>query len=192
MKEKHKINEGDNLLACISVLSRNDVNRIFIELCEEYDLLESAIEMVKSCLADIGVNEIVEQVFKSLNGIQIEEFWNNSEKSYWGYQEPTEVAYDMIHDAISHYVQKMKDYRNLGMKKEEKTYCMGIISGLLRYGIDGTNEFHEAVPDDPYTIADDMLYDWKKENPNDVTDVQEVYDSYFSEVEPDDFAIEEV
>ena len=93
------------------------------------------------------------------------------------------MAYDMIHDAISHCVLKMKDYRDLGMNKEEKIYCMGIISGLLMYGSEGTNEFHDAVPDDPYTIADVMLYDWKEHNPGDVADVQEVYDSYFSKVE---------
>ena len=36
-----------------------------------------------------------------------------------------------------------------------------------------------VVPDEPYTIAEDILYDWKKNNSNkDIADVQKVYDSY--------------
>ena len=81
MKEENKKSASDNLLACISILSRSDINRIFIKLCEKHDLVAPAIEMAKSCLADVSVEEIAEKVFRSLNGIQIGELWDNSGKS---------------------------------------------------------------------------------------------------------------
>jgi hypothetical protein len=74
----------------------------------------------------------------------------------------------------------MEQYNSLGMNVEEKKYCKGIIAGLLRYGEAGNNEFHDWCPDDPYTVADNIIYDWKSNHTAEDTDeIQAVYDSFF-------------
>jgi len=92
----------------------------------------------------------------------------------------------MIEDEVYYYVRKMEQYRDLGMKTEEKEYCLGIISGLLKYGQDGSNEFHDWCPDDPYTIAENVIYDWKKDHTAEESEeIQAIYDSFFSNDETD-------
>ena len=170
---------SQELLKNINELSSREIVSILLKLCKEHNLSEQAILMAKKYLSEVHMDEIANEVFASLNSIQVEDVWNNSGKTRWGYQDPSEVACDMFKEEIEQYMGKMRGYNDLGMKREEKIYCMGIISGLLQYGEDGNNEFYDYVPDEPYTIAEDILYDWKKNNSNkDIADVQKVYDSY--------------
>jgi len=108
--------------------------------------------------------------------------WDNSGKTCGGYNEPTEVAFEMLEDEVRYYVRKMQQYNGLCMKAEEKEYCKGIISGLLKYGQDGNNEFRDWCPDDPYTIAENTIYDWKQDHSvEEIEEIQAVYDSFFSD-----------
>ena len=156
--------------------------RILLELCKDSNLSERIIAMSKAALSCVDSEEIADQVFSSLNSIMVEDLWDNSGNSRWGYHEPTEVAFEMLGDELHQYVATMNKYRVLGMKKEEKELCKGIISGILRYGHEGSNEFHDWVPDDPYIHADNILYNWKENNTaEDIEEVQAVYDGYFSD-----------
>ena len=153
-------------------------------MCNDNDLAERIIVMAKASLSDVDAEEVADEVFSSLNAIQVEDLWDNSVRTRSGYQDETEVAYEMVGDALCYYSGKMAQYKNLGMKAEEKEYCKGIISGLLTYGEQGNNEFRDWVPDDPYTYAEEFLYDWKKDNTvDDIKEVQALYDSYFSDVD---------
>ncbi|MDR1495622.1 MAG: hypothetical protein LBS67_01710 [Clostridiales Family XIII bacterium] len=156
---------GKNL-EYIKSLNRTNMLTILLALCEDEGLAKQISAKAKDLLSDVDAGEIEEQVFDALNTIFIEELWKNSGKDYFGgYHDETEVAYEMVEDAVSKPLQNMKRYRALGMKDIEKKYCVGIVAGLLRYGDEGENEFHEAVPDDPYTIADDVFAEWKEHNP---------------------------
>ena len=87
---------------------------------------------------------------------------------------------------VRHHLQKMVQYSSLGMKTEEKEYCKGIIIGLLRYGESGNNEFRDWCPDDPYTVAENIVYDWKNNHTaEEIEEIQEVYDSFSTDDEAD-------
>ena len=181
MNESIKSNESTGPLDYVKSIDAESSNRILLELCKDGNLSERIVEMARASLSGINYDEIADQVFRSLNAIMVEDLWDNSGKSHWGYQEPTDVAFEMLGDALHQFVAKMNQYRNLGMKKEEKEYCKGIVSGLLLYGQEGSNEFHDWVPDDPYTHVENILYGWKNCNTvEDIEEVQAVYDSYFS------------
>ena len=46
--------------------------------------------------------------------------------------------------------------------------------------------FRDWCPDDPYTVAENMIYDWKKNHTAEETEeIQEVYDSFFADDEAD-------
>ena len=142
--------------------------------------------MAKAALSDVDADEIADEVFANLNSIQVEELWDNSGKSYGGYQDPTDIAFEMIENEVRHHIRKMEQYKSLGMKLEEKEYCKGIIIGLLRYGEAGNNEFRDWCPDDPYTVAENIIYDWENDHTIDeIEEVQAVYDSFFADDETD-------
>jgi len=171
----------------IEALSREEAVGILLALCKDGDLAERISAMAKTSLAEVDADAIADKVFRSLNSIQVEDLWDNSGKTYGGYQEPTEVAFEMLEDEVRYYVRKMEQYNGLGMKAEEKEYCKGILSGLLKYGQDGNNEFRDWCPDDPYTIADNIIYDWKNNHTaKEIEEIQAVYDGFFSDDSDED------
>jgi hypothetical protein len=173
----------DKNLEYIKSLNRTNMLTILLALCEDESLAKQISAKAKELLSDADSGEIEEQVFNTLNTIFIEELWENSGKDYFGvYHDETEVACDMVEDAVSELLQNMKRYRALGMKDIEKKYCVGIVAGLLRYGKEGENEFHEAAPDDPYIIADDVFADWKEHNPPEEWDEVKATFDRFAEV----------
>jgi len=177
-------NKNKDLLEYVTALTPMAAKTILIELCKDDNLTNRIVTMARASLSNVDADDIKDKIFRSLNTILVEDLWDNSGKTRWGYNDPTDVAYKMIGTELGDYILQMEQYRYLGMKKEEKEYCKGIISGLLSYGQDGNNEFHDAVPDDPYTHAENVLYDWKQNNTEeDVSEVQAVYDSFFTSEE---------
>jgi hypothetical protein len=163
---KDTIDTSGDKLEYIENLNRTDMLTILSELCEDEALAAKISARAKELLVDVDAEEIESHIFNALNAIFIEELWENSGKDYFGvYHDETEVAYDLVEDAVSAPLRDMERYRELGMKETEKKQCIGIVAGLLRYGNEGTNEFHEAVPDDPYIIAGDVFEEWKEHNP---------------------------
>jgi hypothetical protein len=171
----------------INELSHDAAIKILIELCKDNVLAKRIKKMAKEFLSHIDVEAIADEVFDSLNSIDVEELWENSGKTRWGYQEPTEVAYDMLSAVIDDFIMDMNKYRRLGMKTQEKEFCKGIISGLLRYGQDGNNEFRDWAPDDPYTLADNVIYEWKGYYGQEAADeLQEFHDSFYANDEDEE------
>ena len=176
------VEKGKERIKYVEALSREAAIKILLELCNDDVIAERISVMAKATLAEVDTDVIADEVFSSLNSIQVEDLWDNSGKAYGGYQEPTEVAFEMIEDEVRCYIKEMEQYRDLGMKTEEKEYCKGIITGLLLYGQDGNNEFRDWCPDDPYTIAENVIYDWKKEHTiEEIEEIQAIYDSFFSD-----------
>jgi len=181
--ENSKANESkEKQFEYITALSWESAINILIKLCQDDDLAKRILDEAKAHLTDFDAESIADELFGCLNAIQIEDLWDNSEETRWGYREPTEVAFEMIEYELRPFIEEMHKYIALGMKKEEKEYCKGIIAGLLQYGAEGDNEFYDWASDDPYIHADNILYDWKKNNtPEDVAEVQAVYDGFFAE-----------
>ena len=176
--------DKNNQLKLINALSREASINILLELCKDDDLAKRIFTMSKTVLSEVEADVVSDEVFNSLNSIQVVDLWDNSGKTRAGYNDPVDVAYEMIEDEIRRYIRNMEQYKNLGMKNEEKEYCKGIISGLMRYGNDGNNEFRDWCPDDPYTVADNILYDWKNAHTAEETkEIQEVYDNFYFEEE---------
>jgi hypothetical protein len=170
----------------LNVLSWERAIKILSELCEDAELACRIISMARTSISDVDLTEIASKVFAGLNAIQVEDLWDNSGKTRWGYQEPTEVAFEMIEDEISSYIQEMEQLRELKMNDEEMIYCKGILSGLIRYGSEGSNDFHDWVPDDPYTVAENIIYEWKSTHTAEERDeIQAFYDSLFDDSEVD-------
>jgi len=179
--------EKDRSYDFIKSINRTAAIEILIELCEDEDNFELILSRAKEYLTSINAKDVEDEVFGSLNSIQIEDMWNKAGETYWGYKHETEVAYDMVLDSLEYSIQRMKRYRELGLKREEKECCKGIIAGLLRYGAEGNNEFHKAVPDDTYVQAEDILSAWKEQNSEeDYNEVKEIYDSFFVEIDGDE------
>ena len=59
------------------------------------------------------------------------------------------------------------------MAVASKSYCIGIINGLLRYKKGASSELSDWLPDAPGEYIETVVDEWKKGNPSD-DDVAEV------------------
>ena len=178
---------NNNYKKFLNALSHEDAVRILLDLCNDSVLADRIGATVKTLLAKVDADAIADEIFRSLNAIQVEDLWDHSGETRWGYQDPTDVAFEMIENEVQPFVFEMEKFKSLGMKKGEKECCKGIILGLLRYGEEGSNEFRDWAPDDPYTVAENIVYDWKKDHlAEDVKEIQAVYDGYFSDKDEDE------
>jgi len=180
MVEARESKSNQDPLEFVKALDHTTAIKILLQLCQEETIAERVVDMAKSSLSEVDAEEIAEEVFECLNSILVEDLWDNSGETRYGYEDPADVAFEMIESEVDEYVQAMLEYRQLGMKHEEKKYCQGILEGILRYGNRGTNEFHAWAPDDPYTIANSIFKEWKSHNTEeDINDIQAIYTSYF-------------
>jgi hypothetical protein len=146
-------------------LDHNSALSILAELCKDAEICKLVLALAETRLKVIDFEAITDGVFRRLNSIDVVTLWESSGKGYYGYNDPTEVAAEMLENAIESFVQEAKKRHELEMYHEEKEYCAAIVKGILRYAEEGSNEFRDWVPDDPYILADNIVYDWTIRNP---------------------------
>jgi hypothetical protein len=156
----------------LEFLSAAKVEAILEKLCEDDEIGRRALSLIDAELKKVDAEEIAQQVFGWLESIDVHDLWHNSGKTYYGYVEPSDLGHEMVEDVIRPIVEKIKLYRDLEMKAEEKAMCAGLIRGLMRFETEGANEFKDWIPDSIDIIADNIVYDFKNHNCED--DVQEI------------------
>jgi hypothetical protein len=170
----------NNLYKKIDSLSYSGAVSILKALCKDEGIAEKIEKLTDFELRSIRSEDVAQDIYDTLNCIDVFTLWEQSGETYHGYVEPTEMAYDMVTEAIEPYLQKMSEYAGLEMWEEEKICCCGIIKGLLTYDCEGTNEFHDWCTDDMTNIASDQIYEWKeRKSAEDAVELQAIYDSFF-------------
>ena len=113
-------------------------------------------------LSEINVDEIAEDVFSTLDAIDIQDLWNRSGRSRDGYADPAEGAAEIVEEELQPFFDQAERYHELGMSESEKLYCMGVILGIYRYEQESQTEFSEWCVDVPGESAYVLLEDWQK------------------------------
>ena len=152
-------------LEFVSNLDPTDAYRVLLELCEDDTLKKKIVSRAKELLSDIDVQKIEDNVFFCLNNLMVEDYYEYKYNSEYSDLDESESPFDAIEREVYGYIFEMERYRKLGMKEIEKQYCIGVVGGLLRYGIEGSNELRNHISEEPFFIADDIIEEWKKHNP---------------------------
>jgi hypothetical protein len=155
-KKRNELLSGLTHGMAISVLSN---------LCKgDASIAKAVLEMVEAELRQVDADEVAKGVFYSLNALDVDELYDHSGKTRYGYEEPTDVAYEMTEGAIDSFVRNIEKYRKLGMKDAEKETCRGVLRGLLLYDAEGDNEFKDWIPDGAEEFADDIILAYGEHN----------------------------
>jgi hypothetical protein len=149
----------------VTELNHPQALSILIALEDDAATRERIIELATECFSQVDEDTLADILFQRLNAIDVIDLWESSGKGYYGYDDPVDVAYEMLDETVQSSRDEMLKYRRLNMKKQEKICFRAIVRGLLRYGAEGSNEFRDWVSDDPYILADNEIYDWCAEYP---------------------------
>ena len=122
--------------------------------------------IARDLLGSIDSEDIADTVCRDLSALRIEDVWDTSGRTRYGYIHPSERADEMLDEVIDSYKEEMMAYLRHGMPEESRAYCAGILRGIrsssaARIGTQGRNtrllrqrlrivreEWEEAV-DDP-------------------------------------------
>ncbi len=166
---------GTELRRILESIEPHDALDILRALADEEAAIARRIgEIARDHLSGVEIKDVADDVFSTLDGIAVEEVWDNAGSTRHGYVDPIDLAWEMFEDALTPFLEQMKKYRKLGMDGEAKRFCMGILQGLHRFDEESVSGYKDYVEDAPYDWFKQVLKDWSKEckRPKDIEEVE--------------------
>jgi hypothetical protein len=173
--------------ALLNNLTRSMAVSVLSKLCETEDLSAVILKMAEAELQQVDADDIAVGLFRSLNALDVDELYDNSGKTRYGYVEPSEMAYEMVEGTIEIFARDIEKYRDLNMKSAEKEVCLGIVRGLLMYEQKGNNEFKDWVTDGVSDFVDSVIFEYAEHNSTyDSADIRNEYEAFYESDEWED------
>ncbi len=114
-------------------------------------------------LAEVDVEEIADIVFGQLDTIDIEDVWDRSGKTRYGYIDPNEMVLEVFEENLEPFLEELKKYQELSMLNEAMHYCMGILKGIYRFDKESKTQYREWAEETPPEYFDIVLKKWKQD-----------------------------
>lgn len=158
----------------LEMIKPHDAVQILRQLSKQSNELREKIrQLAMEILNDVDPESITDDVYTELDGLDVEELWNRSGKTRHGYVDPADEAYEMFEEVIKPFIDEMKRYQKMGLNKEAKNYCVGIIKGITKFDEKSDSQFSEWAVDIPSEYLSTVVDEWKNDNPN-VDEVKEI------------------
>ena len=139
-----------NTKAILDQLSPQEALTILRTLAENDPVLAERIaQMAHENISEVDEEEIAAEVYRDLDGLEVEDVWDQAGATRHGYVETEEVADEMIQGVLAPYTEVLERYKELNMPREACCACMGILKGLYRFETESTNEFKNWAVDLP-------------------------------------------
>ena|SRR5690554_567825 len=148
-------------------------------LAEENKGIAKRIEEIAvNLLSEIDSDDIASEVYFELDLIEVEELWDRSGSTRYGYIDPGDMAWRMFEEKMQFFIDRLKKYQKLAMYIEAKDYCIGILKGISRYIRESNSEFKNWAVDIPEEFFEEILEEWKKrqKGENDIVEVERIAD----------------
>jgi hypothetical protein len=138
------------------------------------EIRKKAREIALKLLGDVDVEEVAEGVFWDLDSIAVEEVWDRSGKKRDGYVAPGQAAWQVFEEALEPFLDALRKCQRLGLTRQTKRHCMGILQGIHRFEKESTSEFKGWAVDAPGEFFASTYREWRKgtENQKDVAEVK--------------------
>ena len=146
----------------INQLSSQDALAVLKTLADgDTQLAKHIAEIAIEYLSEVDVDDVAEEVYYALESLQVENVWDRSGSTRYGYVEPYEVVDEMIDGAMAPYFDELVRYQKLKMDDEAMSFCKGLLSGLYRFEYECKTEFRQWAPDCASNYAEEVLGKWQ-------------------------------
>jgi hypothetical protein len=117
---------------------------------------------IENQLAGVVPDHVADAVLADLDGISVEELWDRSGPSRFGYTDPAEATWEIVEEALKPYVDELERYLRFERTDESLLYCVGLLEGIYAFGTESDSEFRTWAPDDPHEAFHWVLDKWSK------------------------------
>lgn len=96
------------------------------------DLRDEAERIAVELLSTSSAEEVAEEVCEALESLGLDALNGRAGRQAWGYVEPTEAAWELLHEAVEGFLADMERRMELGLTESAEILCRGIVAGLHR------------------------------------------------------------
>ena len=144
-------------------ISPNEALEILRQITKtDKKLKKRIIELAEDLFRNVDVEAVCDDVFDSLDGIDVHELWDRAGPKTDGYTSSEDMAVEMFEEALEPFLQELYRLFDLKMHQEAKLYCMGIVKGIYQYKGDSRSEFKDWATDVPEESYSYIVNEWKK------------------------------
>jgi hypothetical protein len=162
------------MIRFIHTLSTDEAKLVLRDMLDNDPLLlKQAYETAIKIAGNVNADDIKNDVFYSLNSLDEDTLSGRSGRTQYGYVDPGDAAWEMFEEELDTFIDEMKKNQKRGLTGIAKTYCIGIIKGLMEYDKKSNSNFYDWVQDAPGEYIDNVIDEWKKGKPTD-KDIAEV------------------
>jgi hypothetical protein len=129
-------------------------------------LQEAVLTETMNVLTEIDLDETADEVVAVLEFIDVQDCWDRSGGSRYGYTSPDEAATEIIEEKLQPFMDQIERYHEMGLPEQEAVYCMGVIFGIYRYEREAESEFKQWSEDIPAECGHLLLDKWRGRNPD--------------------------
>ena len=160
----------------LDVLNAEELRSVLKLLCEDSEIAEKVAFIANKNICKVNIEEVAADVFDALDFLDVEDLWDSSgAQAGGGYEDPGDVAYQMVEDALEPFSKRLYEYSNLELHNEAKLYCMGILKGIMQYTKNSDSKFKDWAEDCAETCFENIFSEWK-ENCSNVEHIKEMDD----------------
>ena len=146
----------------INQLSPQDALAVLKTLADsDASLARRIAEIATEYLSQVDADNVTEEVYFSLESLQVEDVWDKAGSTRDGYVEPYEVVNEMIDGVMTAYFDELVRYQKLKMGDESMSFCKGLLLGLYKFEYKCKTEFREWAPDYASSYAEEVLGKWQ-------------------------------
>ncbi len=144
-------------------LDPDDAFYILKRLFESDESIARKIEEIAGLyFSEIDSEQVADNVFLDLDFLEVEELWDSSGSTRYGYIDPDDRAYEMIEEVIEPYLDEMKKYYNLGYYQDSRTICLGILQALIQFDNESKTQFRQWAEDIAASMFEQVWDEYKK------------------------------
>jgi uncharacterized membrane-anchored protein YjiN (DUF445 family) len=130
---------------------------------EDKKIAKRIQQIITHLISSVEPEEVAGEIASELDSIEVEDLWDSSGSTRGGYVDTYEMAYEMVEDALSPFLDRLNEYKALSMEKEAKLFCMGIIRGLYLFNTESDTQFRKWAEDVAGNVFEGLLITWEKE-----------------------------
>lgn len=146
----------------LEAITGSDALSILKLLAERDDRLAETIETTaREVLGQEEVEDVAREVQMELELLDVEEVWDRSGATRYGYVDPGDAAWQMFEDALKPFEDGLEKYKRLSMSTQARSYCEGILKGIYNFHQDSSTEYKDWAVDAPGEFFGHILDEWK-------------------------------
>jgi hypothetical protein len=148
----------------VDALTGEEAKRLLTALLDAHpEFLGEVAGLAEAELGAVTAEDVAEEVTFTLEGLSVEDIWERAGIQPDGsYMEPTEVAWEVVVEAVTPFIADLTRRAGLGRRAEATALCQGMLLGLYRSSQEEGEFLDGHAPDTLEEAAVAAVEAWKK------------------------------